>query len=329
MYPAKQKNPTQKQYHDARVRDPEDSTAKGNWSDVDFLKQVGSPEFNKKLKETQFADFHSHGWIFRAVFKRDRDGYLLDADGTRISDEDPAKLAKSVHLEDIHLEKGMHCVDCHFLQDAHGNGKLYGETRNAIEIGCEDCHGTINHKASLITSGPAAAGDASSNLARYRTPFGDQRFYWRDGRLYQRSNLDRDKEWEVVQVLDTITPGNPHYSEKSRYAKTVQQDGTWGGRLDDISHLAHSDKRMTCYACHTSWTTSCFGCHLSMIANQRMPMLHNEGLMTRNWTAYNFHVLRDDVYMLYARHRRQRHRQSYRPRPLRLRRRSELAERQP
>ena len=27
-------------------------------------------------------------------------------------------------------------------------------------------------------------------------------------------------------------------------------------------------------------------------------MLHNEGLTTRNWTAYNFQVLRDDVYML-------------------------------
>src|ERR1700743_1438144 len=48
MYPAKQKNPTQKQIHDTRVRDPEDSASKGNWSDVDFLKQVGSPEFNKK-----------------------------------------------------------------------------------------------------------------------------------------------------------------------------------------------------------------------------------------------------------------------------------------
>src|SRR5581483_2571291 len=52
------------------------------------------------------------------------------------------------------------------------------------------------------------------------------------------------------------------------------------------------------YSCHSSWTTSCFGCHLSMTANQRKPMLHNEGLITRNWTAYNFQVLRDDAYML-------------------------------
>jgi len=47
-----------------------------------------------------------------------------------------------------------------------------------------------------------------------------------------------------------------------------------------------------------SWTTSCFGCHLPMIANKKMPMLHNEGLTTRNYTSYNFEVLRDDIYML-------------------------------
>ncbi|MFA0758911.1 MAG: hypothetical protein PVTTEEND_001599 [Candidatus Fervidibacter sp.] len=50
---------------------------------------------------------------------------------------------KAVHLRDIHLEKGMHCVDCHFSQDVHGNGKLYGEVRNAIEISCTECHGTL------------------------------------------------------------------------------------------------------------------------------------------------------------------------------------------
>ena len=27
-------------------------------------------------------------------------------------------------------------------------------------------------------------------------------------------------------------------------------------------------------------------------------MLHNEGLTTRNYTNYNFEVLRDDIYML-------------------------------
>jgi hypothetical protein len=35
-----------------------------------------------------------------------------------------------------------------------------------------------------------------------------------------------------------------------------------------------------------------------MTANQRRPMLHNEGLLTRNYTTYNFQVLRDDAYFL-------------------------------
>ena len=56
---------------------------------------------------------------------------------------------------------------------------------------------------------------------------------------------------------------------------------------------------MTCYACHSSWVPTCFGCHLQQTANQRTPMLHNEGLLTRNYISYNFQVLRDD--MLHAR----------------------------
>jgi hypothetical protein len=298
MYPAQQHNPSEQDLHDVRVRNPEGSAPRGNWSKPAFLEQVGTPEFNASLKDTQFGDFHSHGWVFRKVYKRDRKGNLLDAEDRTIPSDDPEGLGKAVHLMDIHLERGMHCVDCHFTQDAHGNGKLYGETRNAIEIGCVDCHGTVTDKALLTTSGPASARNASSNMLRMRTPFKDARFVWRGGRLYQRSSVDEHKEWEIVQVLDTITPGNPHYSERSRLAKTLQVDGVTWGHTDEMQKLAHSDKRMTCQSCHSSWTTSCFGCHLSMTANQKMPMLHNEGGTTRNWTAYNFQVLRDDVYML-------------------------------
>src|SRR2546421_624393 len=61
---------------------------------------------------------------------------------------------------------------------------------------------------------------------------------------------------------------------------------------------AHPMKEMTCVSCHSSWTTTCFGCHLPMTANQRMPMLQNEGTVTRNWTEYDFQVLRNDMYML-------------------------------
>ena len=292
MYPKTQHNPSDEERYKSWQANPEAAAARGLWSDNEFLKKIGTPEFNAQLKHTQFADFHGHGWVFRAVYKRDRKGQLLDAEDKPVDD-----IRKSVHLQDIHLEKGMHCTDCHFSQDAHGNGKIYGETRNAVEIDCIDCHGTITKKATLRTSA-AAAPERGNDLSILRTPSGQRRFYWQNGKLFQRSMLDEKLQWEVVQTVDTITPGNPHYSEASAYAKTILKDNqTWGAAADE-SKLAHANSRMTCYTCHSSWTTSCFGCHLPMTANRKAKMLHNEGLDTRNYTSYNFEVLRDDVYML-------------------------------
>ena len=47
----------------------------------------------------------------------------------------------STRLMDVHFERGMHCIDCHFLQDVHGDGHVYSTNWDAIEIECEDCHG--------------------------------------------------------------------------------------------------------------------------------------------------------------------------------------------
>jgi hypothetical protein len=86
---------------------------------------------------------------------------------------------------------------------------------------------------------------------------------------------------------------------KSFRAKLMTKDGSVAAQMpQDDEHLAHANSSMTCYSCHTSWTPTCFGCHLQMTANARKPMLHNEGLTTRNYTSYNFQVLRDDIYML-------------------------------
>ena len=283
------------------VRNPEGAAARGLWADPEFLEKVGSPEFNSKLQQSQFAEFHSHGWIFRAVYKRDRKGNLLDADNKlSLPATRKPNFKKAVHLADIHMEKGMHCVELPFRQDSHGDGKLYAEPRAAIELDCVDCHGTIDARATLISSGPASP-PGGTHFDVLRTPWNTRRFEFRGGKLFQRSMVEPDKEWEVVQVLDTITPGNAHYNEKSRWAKTIRTDGkSWGDVPADPALLAHANNRMTCYACHTSWAPNCFGCHLAMMANQRKPMLHNEGLLTRNWTAYDFQVLRDDGFMYSA-----------------------------
>ncbi len=61
---------------------------------------------------------------------------------------------------------------------------------------------------------------------------------------------------------------------------------------------AHANAKMSCIACHSAWNPSCFGCHLPQRANKKMPQLHNDGDVTRNYASYNFQTLRDDVFML-------------------------------
>ncbi|MDQ5846006.1 MAG: hypothetical protein M3539_12010, partial [Acidobacteriota bacterium] len=121
----------------------------------------------------------------------------------------------------------------------------------------------------------------------------------KSGDVVQNSMVVPGRWWRVPQTLDTITPGSPDYSEKSRYSKTIRKDNaTWGDVPKNENELAHRDSDMTCVACHSSWVTSCFGCHLSMEANRKMPNRHNEGGNSRNFTQYNFQVLRDDIFML-------------------------------
>jgi hypothetical protein len=351
MYPEKQENPTQAEEAERFERNPEGASLRGKWSDREFLQKTGTDEFNKQLKNTQFADFHGHGWMFRSVYNKNRKGEWLDTHGKTIDPNDPDKFKKAVHLKDIHLERGMHCTDCHFQQDTHGDGNLYNEPRAAIEIDCKDCHGSIQQKANLFTSGFAAeefdpknADDAKtietrtknkqpvkgSDLTRMdfrKTDGKKQRIFVRVttavlntlkrepckdekgvdvkavvGDILQYSTVVPGRCWRITQTVDTVVENPNHkedYSEKSAYAKTIQRDNaTWGEVPSEEKFLAHGDSNMTCYSCHSSWMTSCFGCHLSMEANRKMPNRHNEGGDSRNFTSYNYQVLRDEVYML-------------------------------
>jgi hypothetical protein len=340
MYPAKEKHPTAEEVVRAAMSNPDEASVRGLWSDPRFLANI--TDLNPTLKHSQFADFHGHGWVFRAVYKKDRAGQLLDHQGRVIPHVNTEQLAAAikvpevvteqqrqmeggakkplayvnrdglpVHLMDIHLEKGMHCVDCHFVQDAHGNTKLYQEVRAAIEIQCIDCHGTVTKYATLRTTGPAAGDPSTENptggrdLTLLRTPSGKRRFERRGDTWFQNSMVEKDLSWELVQVKDVITPGHRHYNVAGHLAKTVRFGDGASNQLvygdipnGDEAKVAHCNQSMNCIACHSSWNPSCFGCHLPQKANKKMPALHFEGEVSRNYVAYNFQTLRDDVYML-------------------------------
>lgn len=297
MWPAKQRYPDDATTRAVNERNPEGAAPKGLWADPDFLQRVS--ELNPTLHDTQFADYHGHGWNFRAVFKRDRHGTLLDKNDQPVSDDDPQKFKKAVHMASIHMEKGMQCVDCHFAQDAHGNGYIYGEVAAAVEIDCVDCHGTVRAYPTLRTSGEAAS-PAGTDLSLLRSPDGAKRFEWREGKLYQRSAVEPGKEWRIKLVKDSVDPGSSDYNERAARAKLVSRDTrtqNWGLEVPE-GQLAHSNAKMECYSCHTSWTTSCGGCHLPTEANAKTQRHHYEGGDARVYATYNPQVARDDMFML-------------------------------
>lgn len=315
MFPAQQPEKSIAKKFEILDRNPEGAAQRGKWGDRSFLDGVAE-EINPQLEHTQFADYHGHGWIFRGVFKTDRKGNLLDKDGKIVNYNDPKKFegvipklgsaptaadinagcfrpqaGKPVHLKDVHAEVGMHCVDCHFEQDVHGDTHLYAEYQASLQIVCQDCHGTIRDYTNFTYSGPAAK--QGSTFGSKKTPWGQDRFevLERDGRevYVQRSMLYPNLEWELSQVKDSVDPKAKDFNEKAAYAKLqVSADGS----------CAHSPEQMDCASCHTSWMTSCFGCHLPQEANWRTNMHHFEDKKLRNWASYNPQVARDDVFML-------------------------------
>jgi len=328
-----QRYPTASETHEVLDRNPEGAAPRGLWGDLDFLREVYD-RVNPLARHTQFADYHGHGWNFRGIFRRDREGNLLDAQGQIIPPGDPDTFrregeplfvpvgtnpGRSVHMMDIHAERGLQCADCHFSQDAHGNGFIYGEVANAIEIGCRDCHGSARDYANLRTSGPAAPL-RGNNLELIRNEDGRRRFEWyacdlaqeeipglrcAPGQrvLVQRSIVDPNLAWAVSQVRDSVDPANPGFNLLSARAKLMARSGADTGRFVfgqgvPDGELAHPDNEMACFTCHLSWTTSCGGCHLPIEANWRTTTHHFEEEETRNFATYNPQVAREDMFQL-------------------------------
>jgi hypothetical protein len=315
-----QRYPTAAEAFKILDRNPEAAAVRGLWGDVEVLRNVY--DLNPLLKDTQFADYHGHGWNFRAILKRDREGNLLDADGKTVPPDDPEKWrkagegkwvepgtnpGKAVHMMDIHAEKGLQCADCHFAQDSHGNGLIYGEVANAIEIGCKDCHGTADALPTLLTSGPAAP-PGGNNLALLRNADGQRRFEWTTDEhgervLIQRSIVDPKLEWKVSLVKDSVDRASPQFNAKAARAKLMSRRGAETGKYAfgsgvTLGDRAHGDDKMACFTCHLSWTTSCGGCHLPIEANWKTTSHKYEGEETRNFATYNPQVARDEMFQL-------------------------------
>jgi hypothetical protein len=156
------------------------------------------------------------------------------------------------HMQaDIHKEYGMDCIDCHTSRDMMGDGYLYENMFQQLEVTCEDCHGTENElpKTAKITKESDSPLRESRHYA-VKANFGDEMVLTSKGRMYSNVKKEGDKF-----VLYTKRNG------KRLEIKTV---------TDTADHMVYGHERMECYTCHSKTVVQCYGCHTTYDKSQTM-----------------------------------------------------------
>ena len=243
MWPEKQQYPT-------RDEDPRRSStaipkarrSRGKWGDVDFLKQVS--ELNPQLKDTQFADYHGHGWNFRAVFKRDRKGNLLDADGNDRHRRRSAEVQEG-RAPVVDPRRRRHAV--RRLPLLAGHPRQRPHLRRGRRGGRDRLQGLPRHGAGAIrlccTSGPAALG-GGTDLTLLRTPDGRRRFEWVGDALYPALDDRPEPRVEDEPRQEHGRPDEPRVQREggARQADEPQHRRRSSGAQDvKADNLAHTD----------------------------------------------------------------------------------------
>ena len=93
MWPEEQKYPTSAEIREVNERNPNGAgSPRGKWADYTsrpFLSGITS------TRNTQFADYHGHGWNFRGHLPEGPEGAFADEEGNIALTDDPDKIPKS------------------------------------------------------------------------------------------------------------------------------------------------------------------------------------------------------------------------------------------
>ena len=184
-------------------------------------------ELTKKIPSEQCVHCHNRGGrtgvSYLGMMEADGYGTPFRKDGTK----QPKLHGKHYnHLQsDLHLEAGMHCIDCHTSNEVHGDGNIYSKKEQAVEVECATCHGSSDQYSDLKTS-------RGNRMRRLRK---------QNGNVVLKTALD-GRELRVPQVRALA----------ERHA------------LPAAMHIKAHMEKLECYACHARWAPQCYGCHTKM-----------------------------------------------------------------
>lgn len=178
-----------------------------------------------------------------------------------------------LHLtEDIHYSKGMLCQDCHTSNDMHGDGFFRGANLGAVEIECQDCHGTTAQYPWELPLGYSDEFDTKPKTGKARGTSKTLAAYLEQGAipkdkgdgflLSARGNpLTKavKKGDKVVMYLSSGKELELKPLKLLKKEKKISKEGLVA--MDQIQ--AHTDK-LECYTCHATWAPQCYGCHVKI-----------------------------------------------------------------
>jgi len=177
-----------------------------------------------------------------------------------------------MHMQgDVHFEKGMLCQDCHTSNDMHGDGFLGGANAAAVEIECQDCHGTTKKYPWELPLGysdefntTAATGEArgtTKTIAEYLkqgTMHPQKDGYILSARGNPLTHAVRDGD-EIVVHLASGKDIQLKPLKKLKLDEKLSKKALLA--MDTIS--VHREN-MECYTCHARWAPQCYGCHVKI-----------------------------------------------------------------
>ena len=170
---------------------------------------------------------------------------------------------------DIHLERGMECIDCHTQSDIMGDGNIYSRQFQAVEIRCESCHGGVRSfpKIAKIQTPQDPAVRLSRHYKGFNNKVGDSMAV-----SAKQQKLPNVK----AQGKKFVT-----FSKRTGKARTIPlaKDQGWGHNIP-----GHKNK-LSCTACHSQWVPRCQGCHMTLKSGKG-----NRKERTGTWNPFQFTV---------------------------------------
>ncbi len=166
-----------------------------------------------------------------------------------------------IHMQgDIHFEKGMLCQDCHSSNDMHGDGFLRGSAIGAVEVECQDCHGTTKAYPWELPLGYADEFNTTAAKGEARGVTKSIPKYLKQGSIYEvgegyllsaRGNPMIHTQKNGDMVIIHLASGK---NIELRPLKKLKKDKKLSKEaLVAMDRVSSHTKNMECYTCHAIW----------------------------------------------------------------------------